>query len=134
MRRIFLPGSALTPASECHYNPSRGALSLDAESGLRMNRILNKAVIATFVASFALLGHCGAQVISTSPLIGTGPGSGSPKFGDTGITQSYLAVYGPANIINLSVPEPTTTGLAVGVGLVSLALVRLGRRAKNGGR
>ena len=91
-----------------------------------MNQIFNKAGIVALVTSFALVGHVHAQVVSTAP------GGGSPKFGDTGITQSYLAVYGPANIVNLSVPEPTTTGLAVGVGLISMGLVRRCVRIKNG--
>ena len=99
-----------------------------------MNRIFNRTLITALAASCALLGQVHAQVISTTPAGGTAPGGGSPKFGDTGITQSYLAVYGPANIINLSVPEPSTTGLAVGAGLISMALVRFSVRNKKSRR
>lgn len=94
-----------------------------------MNRNFNKPFFAAVTASIILLGQAHAQVISTTPSGGTTPGVG-PKFGDTGITQSYLSVYGPANIVNLAVPEPTTTGVAVGVGLISMALVRAGLRNK----
>lgn len=94
-----------------------------------MNQIFNKAGIAVLVASYALSGHVHAQVFRTTPAGGSAPGGSSSKFGDTGITQSYLAVYGPANIINLSVPEPATTGMAIGAGLISVALLRRGIRA-----
>lgn len=62
-----------------------------------------------------------AQLISTNPTY--------PKFDDTGTSQSFENSTIPRNIVGLTgpvpiVPEPATTGVAIGAALGILAVTR----------